>query len=97
MSFCSILNSSLILHQLFSLFFLGAYGPEVHQKMMAKVNEKKIKKDAAPEDKISQWRRGDKTKKSKYIVKTMEEVLNKGELPGRKREFKYDSFSYFFL
>ncbi|CAH1395223.1 unnamed protein product [Nezara viridula] len=66
---------------------IGAYGPEKAQKIAdIKPEAKSESKDG---DKISQWRKsGDsKPKKTKYVYKSIEDVLDQNYQPVRKREF----------
>ncbi|KAK9500922.1 hypothetical protein O3M35_002085 [Rhynocoris fuscipes] len=66
---------------------IGAYGPEKAQKIAEiKPEIPKVKETL---DKISQWKKGDqgKSKKAKYVYKSIEDVLDQSWQPQRKREF----------
>jgi len=67
---------------------IGAYGPEKSAKIAEITPEVKAKvKDGT--EKLSQWRKSDSTMKGKtrYVYKSIEDVLDQSLQPGRKREF----------
>lgn len=69
---------------------IGAYGPEKSAKvaeLLPEPGKKEAKKGEKDGERGSQWRKGDAKMKSKYVYKSIEDVLLDQSSQPRKREF----------
>ncbi|KAL1131040.1 hypothetical protein AAG570_012277 [Ranatra chinensis] len=67
---------------------IGAYGPEKGQKIADTKPDAKDEPSKTGSEKVSQWRKGDGSKKKKvrYVYKSIEDVLDQSLQPGKKPE-----------